>query len=220
MAEDKKSFILYADLITVVEKLIIKDRENKTNYAGELFLHILLYVNDKEPIPIDFIIEMTFEPIKLQLKRDLIHWKSVRNSRSESGKLGGRPKKANKPNAFLEKQTKTNKAVNDTVTVNVNDTVIKKKIPTYEDFKSYALENQENTDLHALDLKYKAWVENGWKDGNNKSIKNWKSKLLNTLKYIQSNEKNRTINTSQERAKKSFISRVAQSEQEQRGGTK
>ena len=60
MAESKKSFVLYSDLISIVKKLVLKDRENKTNYAGELFLHILEYVNSNEPVPIDFIIEMAF----------------------------------------------------------------------------------------------------------------------------------------------------------------
>ncbi len=33
--------------------------------------------------------------------------------------------------------------------------------------------------------KYEAWVENGWKDGNNKKIKNWKTKLRNTLPFLK-----------------------------------
>lgn len=88
MAENKKSFILYSDLISVVKKLVERDRENKTNYAGELFLHILEYVNDKEPIAIDFIVEMAFEPIKQQLKRDLNEWTIIKEDRSNSGKIG------------------------------------------------------------------------------------------------------------------------------------
>lgn len=88
MAENKKSFILYVDLISVVEKLIIKDRENKTNYAGELFYAILSYVNDKEVIDIDFIVELAFEPIKLSLKRDLKKFEITKNERSESAKIG------------------------------------------------------------------------------------------------------------------------------------
>ena len=71
MAENKNSFVLYCDLVHVVRKLVQQDRENKTNYAGELFLHILEYVNDNDPIPINFIVDMAFEPIKQQLKRDL-----------------------------------------------------------------------------------------------------------------------------------------------------
>lgn len=88
MAEDKKGFILYADLLGIVEKFILKDRKDGTNYAGELFYHILLYVNDKNPIPINFIIDMAFEPIKHQLKRDLRKYEKVKATKTESGALG------------------------------------------------------------------------------------------------------------------------------------
>ena len=119
MAEGKKSFILYADLISVVEKLIIKDREDSTNNAGELLYHILQYVNDRNPEPKNFIIDMAFEPIRLQLKRDLQKYECIREKRVEAGKQGGRPKKqteAKKANGLFEKQSKAKKPVN----VNVN----------------------------------------------------------------------------------------------------
>jgi hypothetical protein len=129
MADDKKGFILYADLLTVVEKLVLKDRLNNTNYAGELFYHVLQYVNDLNPIPIDFIIEMSFEPIKLQLKRDLVKWERTIIEKSKAGHLGGlksgearrKQKEANEANASKSKQNEANEAVN--VTVSVNDTV-------------------------------------------------------------------------------------------------
>lgn len=128
MAEYKKSFILYADLISVVKKLVERDRQNNTNYAGELFLHILEYVNDNNPIPIDFIVEMAFEPIKLQLKRDLIKWIDFREKQSFNGKKGGRPKKdmdnldneinPKNPTLLNETQKSLNATVNANVTVN------------------------------------------------------------------------------------------------------
>ena len=85
-------------------------------------------------------LEIAFEPIKNQLKRDLKKWENLKEKRSKAGKLGGRPKKtenqtvenysneeAKKANAFFDKQVEAKKAVNDTVndtvTVNVNDTV-------------------------------------------------------------------------------------------------
>ena len=37
MADDKKAVLFYCDLIHTIEKLILKDRINKTNNAGELF---------------------------------------------------------------------------------------------------------------------------------------------------------------------------------------
>lgn len=91
MAENKKSFILYADLLSVVKKLVLKDREDNTNYAGELFLHILEYVNDNEPVPINFIVDMAFEPIKISLKRDLKKYECYKAKQSLNGSKGGRP---------------------------------------------------------------------------------------------------------------------------------
>jgi len=100
--------------------------------AGKLIKHIFAYVNDENPVADELVLQLAFEPIKMQLKRDLRHWDAVREKRSESGKLGGRPKKqeeAKKANGFLEKQTKAKKAVNVNVNVtdNVNGNVINKE---------------------------------------------------------------------------------------------
>ena len=60
-------------------------------------------------------------------------------------------------------------------------------IPTQNEFLKYAKENdgQYDSKRNGLILKYKSWVENNWKDGFDKPIKNWKSKLLNNLQYIK-----------------------------------
>lgn len=79
MAENKKSFVLYSDLIHTVNKLT-------NEKAGELFKHILSYVNDENPKPNDMLIEIAFEPIKQQLKRDLKHWEEIKIKKSEGGK--------------------------------------------------------------------------------------------------------------------------------------
>jgi hypothetical protein len=60
-----------------------------------------------------------------------------------------------------------------------------KKIPAYSDFKEYAYSKKKNLDPEALKLKYDSWVDNGWKNGNDKPIKNWKTTLLNTIPYIK-----------------------------------
>lgn len=115
MADTKKSFILYADLIHTVKKMKPED-------AGELFLHILKYINADEPETDNMIVDLTFEPIKQQLKRDLKGWESKRLKRAEAGRKGGLAKASN------AKQDLANLAVNvnGTVTVNGNDNVIKK----------------------------------------------------------------------------------------------
>ena len=59
------------------------------------------------------------------------------------------------------------------------------KIPTLKEFGEYAIEHKPNADKLDIKLKYEAWVANEWKDGNNKKIVNWKSKLLQTLPHIK-----------------------------------
>lgn len=61
----------------------------------------------------------------------------------------------------------------------------KSNIPVFKEFLSYAKSKKENISAINLKLKYDSWIENEWKDGNNKPIKNWKSKLLNTIPYIE-----------------------------------
>ena len=59
-------------------------------------------------------------------------------------------------------------------------------------FKSYALSNLPkgfNISLVKLESKHKSWKENGWRDGNDKEIKNWKSKLNNTIPYLGEDKK-------------------------------
>ena len=125
MAENKKAVILYVDIISTFENL--SDEE-----AGRLIKHYLRYVNDMNPEPPDRITQIAFEPIKQQLKRDLVKWECEREERVKAGKLGGlksgearrtklKQTQANEASALKSKQTQANEAVN--VTVNVNDTV-------------------------------------------------------------------------------------------------
>ncbi|MEI6567637.1 MAG: DUF6291 domain-containing protein [Verrucomicrobiota bacterium] len=114
MAQDKKSFVLYCDILSMVRKL------SKVQ-AGELFLTILAYVNDENPIITDKLIDIAFDPIKLQLKRDLIKYEDKKIKWSEAGK-----RSAELRNAGIIQQTLTNdekKEQTSTVNVNVNDTV-------------------------------------------------------------------------------------------------
>lgn len=83
MAENKKSFILYCDLIHTVSKL-------PDDKAGELFKHILKYVNDEDPQTEDLLLQICFEPIKQQLKRDLKVWVDFREKQRLNGLKGGR----------------------------------------------------------------------------------------------------------------------------------
>jgi hypothetical protein len=183
MAENKKGFILYCDLIHTVEQL-------PDNKAGELFKHILRYVNDLNPKTEDLITNITFEPIKQQLKRDLNKWQDKSLKRSEAGRLGGlKSGEARKANAsFIEaneanaSNVKQNEQVTDTVTVTdiVKEKEIKKgKInkfipPTLEDCVSYFFE-KGYTEQSAKKF-YDYYSCENWKDSKGNAVKSWKQK--------------------------------------------
>jgi hypothetical protein len=75
----------------------------------------------------------------------------------------------------------------DSIIKQINKETINKEtnIPTFEDFKIYALEKEPTVSLSALKNKYDAWEANDWKNGNDKPIKNWRSALLQTMPYIE-----------------------------------
>jgi len=118
MATNKKSVLLYCDLIYTVEKLSNED-------AGELFKHYLRYINDLDPITDNALVDVLFESIKQNLKRDLKKWETRAERSKENGKLGGRPKKPKKPSGLKNNLTEPRKpdtvTVTDTVKVTVND---------------------------------------------------------------------------------------------------
>lgn len=122
MAENKKSFILYSDQVSLFNQL-------PDEIAGKLIKHIFAYVNDENPTTSDLLLNVAFEPIKLQLKRDLKQWESERLTRSAAGKKGMQNRWHNKDNTDNNVITKDNTVIKtitnitDNVTVNVNDTV-------------------------------------------------------------------------------------------------
>ncbi len=119
MAEGKKSFVLYTDLIYTVKKLP-KEKQ------AELFVLILEYVNDMNPKTEDLLLEVAFEPIKRQLKRDLQKYEERATRSRENGSKGGRPSKNSnpeepkKPNGLFQNPTEPRKPDNVTVTDNDN----------------------------------------------------------------------------------------------------
>ena len=129
MAEGKKSFVLYADLLDNIEHLTNEEK-------GILFNHLLEYVNDKNPILEDRILVTAWKPIEKQLKRDLKKFEEVKTKRSEAGKRsaelralkGNEQTSTNSTSVESVEQTSTSSTDNDkcnmiydNVNVNVND---------------------------------------------------------------------------------------------------
>lgn len=126
MANNKKSVLLYCDLIHTVEKL-----DNET--AGELFKHYLRYINDKDPKTDNVLVDIIFEQIKQNLKRDLKKWEEKREKRSIAGKKGMKKrweKNKNDKSVITNDKSVINGITNitDNVTVTVKDNVRVKDI--------------------------------------------------------------------------------------------
>jgi len=176
MAENKKSFIAYADWKGMFEAL-------PDEIAGKLIKHVFAYVNDENPITDNFIINALFEQIKSTLKRDLVKWESQREQRSLAGKISAerRSTKSNERSTTVN-ETVRNPTVSVNVSVNDNDTVNDKMIYktinhlsiTFSDFEKLKkefnekdildcfdrIENyKENTKYTSLFLTSKQWLQ-------------------------------------------------------------
>ena len=141
MAKDKKSVLLYCDIIHTVEELDDVD-------AGLLFKHYLRYINDQNPEPPSKLIKIVFEPIKQNLKRDLKKWeeKSVKNS--ESARIRWDKENAN-ASERIERDANYADKVTVIDTVKVNDKVTDIKIP----LRAFEIPFVEGSAV------YKAWIE-------------------------------------------------------------
>lgn len=135
--------------------------------------------------------ETGFYNERLAIEMDKRNKKS--NNLSKAAKDVWDKRKAEKNTIALQLHNEGNTIVhkNDTIAIrpvnrnrNVNKD-INSSIPDYADFLEYAKSQKPNVDETALKLKYEGWIVNGWKNGNDKKIKNWKTTLNNTLPYIK-----------------------------------
>lgn len=101
-----------------------------------------------------------------------------------------------KVNSYL---TVSKELVNSYVNVNVN--VINNKdgeiknltLPTETEFLDYCksfLGIKYLSYEFSLKAKFESWVENKWKDGNDNKIKNWKTKIKNTIPFLKTSTLN------------------------------
>lgn len=146
MAKDKKSFLLYTDVCHTVKHL-------SNEQAGELFKHLLAYVNDENPDTDNALVKIAFEPIKQSLKRDLAKYEKIRESRSKAGKKSAEIRKSRtKPTSVKDvEQPSTNPTVSDNVSVSDSDSVnvsdIKEDTPSFMKEPGDGFDEKESFDL-------------------------------------------------------------------------
>jgi hypothetical protein len=163
MAENKKSFLLYVDLIHTLKQL-------PDDKAGQLFKHILSYVNDENPVTDDMILNIAFEPIKQQLKRDLKKYESICDRNKNNGLKGGRPKtehnptEPKKPSGLITNPDEPKKADNDTDTD--NDNGIDKRKEKFKTTVFYTIESERKQYTNHIEINkfIEYWTEHGIKD--------------------------------------------------------
>ena len=173
MATDKKSFLLYCDLIHTVEQLTDEQ-------AGDLFKHILRYVNDQEPQTDNVITRIAFEPIKQSLKRDLQKYEDIRKRNQDNA----RKRWDATASSGIPNDTKNADSDSGSVSGSVTD---KKEIkgfvkPTIEQLKEYMTEQGMNDIAENWLNHYEA---NGWMVGKVK-MKDWKA----SVRTWKTNQKN------------------------------
>jgi len=139
--------------------------------AGKVLKHLLAYVNDEDPQTDDPIVNITFEPIKQQLKRDLEKWGKIRQKRSDAGKKSAekraQQKATNSTSVESVQQSSTNSTVNvnDNVNVNVtvndndNDNVIKEKKVYSKEIHSTLSECLKYFPIHLHPKKEDTWLD-------------------------------------------------------------
>jgi hypothetical protein len=150
MAENKKSFVLYSDSQGLINQL-------PDDVAGRLLKHIYAYVNDENPTTDELLLNIAFEPIKMQLKRDLVKYEKKREQWSEAGKKSAEQRALTKSNESQRTLTTVDSVatvstvnVNDNVNVNVN--VISKdiNIPTWDLFLTYGKEKEPSVKIRIV----------------------------------------------------------------------
>lgn len=164
MAQDKKSFVLYADNYGLIKQL-------PDDVAGRLLKHIFAYVNDENPFSDDLLLNIAFEPIKMALKRDLKKYEQIKEKRSLAGKKSAEQRQQNSTNPthvdFVQ-QTSTNPTVSDSDNVSVIDSVsvidnvLSKDniiIPEIENFGSVAIDDFNFSHSKILKFESPSWLE-------------------------------------------------------------
>lgn len=195
MAEGKKSFSLYTDLIKLVNGSNVHDVEVEPmtdEEAGQLFKWILEYVNDLHPV-IPRNIRFAVATVKKQLDEDLERWKMIceknrqnisnywktkqsENIRSNTTEYEPIPNDTKNTDKDKDKDKDINNKENTTL---INKSVKEKSTtsrfipPTLEEIKSYCDERNNLVDSERF---YDFYSSKGWMVGKNK-MKDWKAAI-------------------------------------------
>jgi hypothetical protein len=203
MAKEKKSFLLYVDLIHTIEKL-------NDEQTGRLFKHILRYVNDQDPEAQDQFTEVVFEPIKQSLKRDLVKYEGIRERNKENANKRWNAKDCDRMPPHATAANRIPKRAKNAVSDSDKDK--DKDIDIYRAFAHLKLTVQ---DFDKLRVDYSVIQIDNVLDNieNFKSNKNYSSLFLTAKNWLKRDVQKNEVETSDDRFYKNVMAQIAKDEQ-------
>ena len=171
---DRKAFNFYKSYYDVFKQL--NDKE-KLEFIKELLAVNFIEKPIEDVNPKSFNLKLAFSAIKHSLESSIygVFTKAKVDYNSYPWQGGGKGvSKGGDLQEKVEEKEKEKEKVEEKVT-----------IPDFDTFLNYAKENKPKVCKEHLKTKYNAWLENDWKNGYDKPIKNWKSTLLNTLPHLK-----------------------------------
>jgi hypothetical protein len=149
-------------------------RLNHSEVLEELITEGVIKINGSN-ITIDFLDKQRVKAVGLS------------KTNSKNGSKGGRPKKQKETEIkpTLNQIESESKGIRKEEIIKEEIREDKSKIPTEQVFVDYAKSKISNINVPTVRMKYHSWVDNDWCDGNDNKIKNWKTKLCNTLPYLK-----------------------------------
>jgi len=203
MAQEKKSFLLYVDLIYTMEKL-------NDEQTGRLFKHILRYVNDLNPEPQDQFTEVVFEPIKQSLKRDLIKYEGIRERNKENANKRWNVKECDRipPHTTAPKRIPKHTKNADSDSDSDKDNIL-------HIYRAFAHLKLSIEDFDKLRIEYSAEQINNVLDSieNFKSNKNYSSLYLTAKNWLKRDAQKNVTETSDDRLYNNVMAQISKNQQ-------
>jgi uncharacterized protein YdaU (DUF1376 family) len=125
---------------------------------------------------IGFFNERLAEEMELRCKKSTNISEAVKEVWRKRKELNGIPSESKKKPKAVSKGIEDEDVIKDII------------IPSETEFFEYCKTIKEfpfSEYEYSIKSKYESWVANGWKDGNNTKIKNWKTKIKNTLPHLK-----------------------------------
>lgn len=185
----KHGMMGYGVFWAIVEDLYNNANALRTDYEGiayDLRLHsdiVKSVVNDFDLFQIngDY-----FGSSSVQARLDQRNEKSLSARKSASYRWNKKEEDANALQTLSEGNAKKERKGKE-----IKGKEIKNTVPPLQEFLEYCKKNLEQNKFiyteyeYSLKSKYDTWVANGWKDGHNKQIKDWKGKIRNTIPFLR-----------------------------------